>query len=107
LPSWLWPPTRDIVARYDPYSDQDYDNIQAPPSREHFFGTDNLGRDNWSRVLTGIEISLQIGLGTQVLVLIFGLAVGVSAGLGGRWSDNILMRLTDITYAFRLAASSY
>ncbi|MDI6858841.1 MAG: ABC transporter permease [Dehalococcoidia bacterium] len=89
-----------VLERYDPYQDQDYEAVQEGPSLEHFFGTDNLGRDNWSRVLTGVEISLQIGLGTQVLVLLFGVAVGVAAGLGGKTTDNLLMRLTDITYAF-------
>ncbi|MGD0765076.1 MAG: ABC transporter permease [Dehalococcoidia bacterium] len=90
----------DKVRRYDPYHDQDYQHLQEGPSSQHFFGTDNLGRDNWSRVLTGVGISLQIGVGTQFLVLLFGLAVGVAAVLGGRTSDNLLMRLTDITYAF-------
>jgi oligopeptide transport system permease protein len=88
------------LRRYDPYQDQDYQHLQEGPSGRHFFGTDNLGRDNWSRVLTGVDISLQIGLGTQVFVLLVGLAVGAAAALGGRWSDNLLMRLTDITYAF-------
>ena len=88
------------LRRYDPYQDQDYQAIQEAPSGSHFFGTDNLGRDNWSRVLTGVTISLQIGLGTQLFVLFIGLAVGAAAALGGRTSDNLLMRLTDITYAF-------
>jgi len=88
------------LRRYDPYLDQDYQHLQEGPSGKHFFGTDNLGRDNWSRVLTGVEISLQIGLGTQVIVLFVGVIVGAGAALGGRVSDNALMRLTDITYAF-------
>ena len=88
------------LRRYHPYQDQDYEHLQEGPSQEHFFGTDNLGRDNWSRVLTGVSISMQIGLGTQAFVLLFGLAVGVTAALGGRTGDNLLMRLTDITYAF-------
>jgi len=88
------------LRRYDPYQDQDYQAVQEAPSTSHFFGTDNLGRDNWSRVLTGVTISLQIGLGTQLFVLFIGLAVGAAAALGGRTSDNLLMRLTDITYAF-------
>jgi oligopeptide transport system permease protein len=90
----------DRVERYDPYLDQDYAHLQEGPSAEHFFGTDNLGRDNWSRVLAGVRISLQVGLGTQVVVLIIGLTIGALAAMGGRLSDNLLMRFTDITYAF-------
>ena len=90
----------DRVERYDPYLDQDYAHLQEGPSAHHFFGTDNLGRDNWSRVLAGVRISLQVGLGAQVVILIIGLGVGAAAAMGGRLSDNLLMRFTDITYAF-------
>jgi oligopeptide transport system permease protein len=90
----------DAVQRYDPYSDQIYTAIQEAPSGSHFFGTDNLGRDNWARVWTGVSISLQIGIGTQIVVLIIGLLVGAIAALGGKFTDNVMMRLTDITYAF-------
>jgi len=88
------------IERYDPYQDQDYAHVQEGPSRGHFFGTDNLGRDNWSRVLAGIRISLQIGIGTQIVVLLIGLTIGAAAALGGKVTDNLLMRFTDITYAF-------
>jgi oligopeptide transport system permease protein len=90
----------DAVQRYDPYSDQIYTAIQEAPSGSHFFGTDNLGRDNWARVWTGVSISLQIGIGTQIVVLIIGLLVGATAALGGKFTDNVMMRLTDVTYAF-------
>ena len=90
----------DRAERYDPYLDQDYAHLQEGPSTHHFFGTDNLGRDNWSRVLAGVRISLQVGLGAQIVILIIGLAVGAAAAMGGRLSDNLLMRFTDITYAF-------
>jgi len=92
--------TTDLVQRYHPYQDQDYNALQEGPSIDHFFGTDNLGRDNWSRVLAGIRISLQIGVGTQLVVLLIGLAIGSAAALGGKLTDNLLMRFTDITYAF-------
>jgi oligopeptide transport system permease protein len=87
------------ISRYN-YGNQLYQHVMEGPSWAHFFGTDNLGRDNWSRVLTGISISLEIGIGTQIIVLIVGVSVGVGAALGGRGSDSVLMRLTDITYAF-------
>ena len=89
-----------FVQRYDPYRDQDYESIHVAPGMEHFFGTDNLGRDNWSRVLEGTRISLQIGIGTQVVALSIGLLVGAAAALGGRFTDNLLMRVTDLGYAF-------
>jgi len=88
------------VRRYDPYMDQLYNHVQEGPSWSHFFGTDNLGRDNWARVLAGVSISLQIGIGTQIVVLFIGLMVGATAALGGRFTDNVMMRLTDVTYAF-------
>ena len=91
--------TTDVVRRYDPRV-QDYDVLQASPSTAHFFGTDNLGRDNWSRVLQGTLISLQVGLGVQVIVLVVGLLIGGTAALTGRTGDNLLMRLTDLAYAF-------
>jgi len=90
----------NVAARYDPYDDQDYQHVQASPSGDHFFGTDQLGRDTWSRVITGLRISLQIGLGSQILVLLLGLTIGAAAAIGGRFTDNLLMRLTDVVYAF-------
>lgn len=88
------------IERYDPFYDQDYKAIHQGPSSAHYFGTDNLGRDNWARTLEGIRISLQIGIGTQIVVVIIGLTIGALAALGGRFTDNLLMRFTDITYAF-------
>ncbi len=89
----------DAVQRYDPRV-QDHSQLRAAPSTEHFFGTDNLGRDNWSRVLQGLLISLEVGFGVQVLVLTIGILVGGMAALGGRALDNIMMRITDVAYAF-------
>ncbi len=88
-----------LISRYS-YRDQVYAHVGEAPSWAHFFGTDYLGRDNWSRVLWGVKISLEIGIGTQIIVLIVGMSVGISAALGGRWGDSVLMRLTDVTYAF-------
>jgi len=90
----------DTVQRYDPAFDQDYSRIHQGPTVDHFFGTDSLGRDNWARVLQGTLISLQVGLGVQAMVLIIGLTVGGAAALGGRLADNIMMRFTDLAYAF-------
>ena len=88
-----------LVQRYDPRV-QDYDVVHTSPSQDHFFGTDHLGRDNWSRVLQGTWISLQVGLGVQAIVLAIGLLVGGIAALGGRFLDNLMMRFTDLAFAF-------
>lgn len=88
------------LRRYNPYDDQDRAHTYASPSGTHWLGTDNLGRDNWSRVVTGTRISLTVGVATQVIVLIIGMAVGSIAALGGRFLDNVMMRVTDIAYAF-------
>lgn len=87
------------IQRYTP-REQNYDVIHQGPSLDHFFGTDQLGRDTWSRILQGLLISLQVGLGVQVVALSVGLLVGGIAALGGRALDNIMMRITDLAYAF-------
>jgi oligopeptide transport system permease protein len=88
------------LRRYSPYDDQDRAHTYASPSGAHWLGTDNLGRDNWSRVVTGTRISLTVGVATQIIVLIIGMVVGSIAALGGRFLDNVMMRFTDIAYAF-------
>lgn len=87
------------VERYDPAA-VDYSHRNAGPSTSHFFGTDNLGRDTWSRTWEGMRVSLKIGFGTQIVVLLIGLSVGAGAALGGKFTDGLLMRFTDLTYAF-------
>ncbi len=73
---------------------------QLGPSSEHWLGTDQLGRDTWARNLEGIRISLKIGLGAQIVVLTLGLSFGAFAALGGRVTDNLVMRFTDIMFSF-------
>jgi oligopeptide transport system permease protein len=91
-------PYVDAIERFRP-SATSREN-QLGPSAEHWFGTDQLGRDIWARTLEGIRISVQIGVGTQVVVLTLGLTFGVLAAIGGRWTDNIVMRFTDIMFSF-------
>jgi len=82
------------------YAHQNYDVIYQGPSGAHWLGTDALGRDILSRLLQGARVSLSVGVVTQVIVLALGLTVGTVAALGGRLLDNLLMRLTDVAYAF-------
>jgi oligopeptide transport system permease protein len=88
----------DAVQRYDPRV-QEFERLQDP-NRDHWFGTDQLGRDNWSRVLQGLWVSLRVALGVQVVVVVIGLTVGGLAALGSKTMDNVMMRVTDIAYAF-------
>jgi len=88
-----------LVAPHDP-AQQDLYNTFAGPSFEHPAGTDNLGRDWFSRIVYGARVSLIVGLAAQVLVLTVGLPVGLVAGLKGRFVDSALMRFTDLAYAF-------
>lgn len=87
------------IERYPPH-EQQFEDLQSGPSTTHILGTDNLGRDLWARMWEGTRISLKIGIGTQLVVLIFGIGIGAGAALGGKWTDNILMRFTDLMYAF-------
>ena len=79
---------------------QEVTNTYALPSLQHPLGTDVLGRDQLSRILYGASISLTIGIVVQFLILIIGGVIGMVAGYFGGWIDNLLMRFTDIMYAF-------
>ncbi len=72
----------------------------APPSAEHWFGSDELGRDIYARTLYGARVTLTIVLLVSVVVAPIGLAVGTVAGYLGGWVDAVLMRVTDIFLAF-------
>lgn len=77
-----------------------YDAINTPPSHAHLLGTDALGRDLLSRAIYGARVSLSIAVLLQVVILVVGGAVGLAAGYGGGRVDNLLMRLTDVMFAF-------
>ena len=72
----------------------------APPSADHWFGTDELGRDIYARTLYGARVTLTIVMLVSVVVAPVGLAVGTLAGYLGGWIDAVLMRITDIFLAF-------
>lgn len=88
-----------VLAPFDPLA-QDIPNGLAPPSPEHWMGTDKLGRDIFSRMLYGARISLGAGLGVVIMAGLLGTAVGIVAGYVGGWLDEALMRVTDIFFAF-------
>lgn len=73
--------------------------FRQPPSGDHWFGTDNIGRDMFSRVVHGARVSLRIGISATVISLIIGLVLGALSGFFGGTTDTLLMRLTDVFLA--------
>jgi ABC-type dipeptide/oligopeptide/nickel transport system permease subunit len=86
-----------VIAPYS-YKELAGDSRQ-PPSLDHLFGTDRIGRDLFSRVVYGARVSLRIGVAATLISLIIGIAVGAAAGFFGGLVDNILMRFTDVLLA--------
>jgi peptide/nickel transport system permease protein len=78
------------------FAQQNLLNRVKPPSSNHWFGTDQLGRDVFTRVLYGGRISLLVGLSVAFSAGVIGALVGSVAGYYGGWIDNLLMRVTDL-----------
>src|SRR5215510_2210452 len=74
---------------------QDPKNEFAQPSVTHWFGTDELGRDVFTRILYGGRISLAVGIFSTLFSLAIGIVIGALSGYYGGWIDNVLMRITD------------
>jgi len=88
-----------VFERYDP----DKLNLKAkfqPPSVEHFFGTDRVGRDIWSRTLHGGRISLLVGFAAALVAMSIGVLLGGLSGYYGGWVDMLIMRFTDVVMTF-------
>lgn len=87
-----------LIAPY-PYDKQDYSAVSQAPSMKHLFGTDNLGRDIFSRCIWGTRWSLPLGLICVVTGLALGGTLGVIAGFAGGKVDNVIMRIMDVFQA--------
>ncbi|MBI2718086.1 MAG: ABC transporter permease [Rhizobiales bacterium] len=87
------------ITPFDPFKLNVPDKFQAP-NLVHLFGTDNLGRDIFSRVIAGSRIALWVGVSTIATALAIGLVLGLVAGYGPRWLDNLLLLLFDSIYSF-------
>jgi peptide/nickel transport system permease protein len=88
-----------LLTTYD-YKEPNLMNRLQPPSSEHWFGTDDLGRDLFTRVLYGARISLWVGLFSVLGSMIAGSILGIIAGYYGRWVDMVISRFFDIMLAF-------
>jgi len=86
-------------AKYFAFYDKNHQNLllgPTAPSKEHWFGTDELGRDQLTEILYAGQISLKIGMAVALISTAVGAALGAIAGYFGRWVDQLLMRLTDL-----------
>ncbi len=88
-----------FIAPYNP-SEINAWQVLSPPSLSHLFGTDELGRDVFSRVLFGARISLKVGFVAIGIAVLLGSAVGLAAGYYAGWVDTVLMRTVDIMLCF-------
>jgi len=87
------------IAPQDPYQQISSEAMQ-PPSRQHLFGTDNVGRDTLSRVIYGARVSLFVGVTSMILAAGIGVPLGLLAGYFGGWLDTVTMRAMDTLLAF-------
>jgi peptide/nickel transport system permease protein len=87
-----------VISPYDP-NEMTLD-MMGNPSMDHLLGTDDLGRDLFSRILWGTQISLFVGIATVAISLVVGVLLGVLAGYYGGWIDMVIMRYIDLQWAF-------
>ena len=88
-----------LITKYDPAM-IDLRSRLSPPSWQHLFGTDKLGRDVFARVLYGGRISILVGFGGALGAALVGVSLGTYAGYKGGWLDRILLRVSEIFMAF-------
>lgn len=91
-----------LLSHWD-YAAQDYRHyavLPTPPDAKHLLGTDDIGRDVLSRLLYGARVSLGVAVMVVVIEALIGVPLGLIAGYFGKWRDTLLMRLTDVVFAF-------
>jgi peptide/nickel transport system permease protein len=88
-----------VFAPFDPIA-MDYNAIMQPPSAAHWFGTDNFGRDMFSRVIWATRVDMQIAIVSTLFPITFGTIVGIITGYYGGWLDAIFGRIVDLTVTF-------
>lgn len=90
-----------LIAPYDPLY-ADFRASNEAPSTQHWLGTDHLGRDVLSRLLFGARLSLLLGIGSVLIGATSGITVGLVTGYTGGWLDNLVSRVVDVLFSFRL-----
>ena len=85
----------NVIAPYDPISDQDPYNKNAPPSADHILGTDEIGRDVFSRLLYAARVSLTVSFVVTMVSVSIGAMIGGTSGYFGGWVDNAIQRFVD------------
>lgn len=88
-----------VIGRYSP-NYEDFVHTLSGPSSLHWLGTDELGRDTWSRLLYGGRTDLQVGVLAVIFPFCFGVLIGTLCGYVGGWLDLIVMRVVDVVLAF-------
>lgn len=88
-----------VIAPFDPVK-QVFKDRNKPPGGPYLFGTDELGRDIFSRILYGAQLSLPVGFILILLASIIGTTIGLVSGYFGGWIDEVMMRITDLIFAF-------
>ena len=88
-----------IIAPY-PYDKQNFDAVEQAPSLAHLLGTDQLGRDMFSRILWGARSAVFVIVMVSVVSLSIGIPLGAAAGYFGGWIETVIMRVADILFAF-------
>ena len=89
-----------LISPYDAENFFDYDRLNQGPSWHHWMGVDPLGRDIFSRILVGARLSLAAGFLSVALGGLIGAGLGLLAGYYGGWWDRIVMRISDVLFAF-------
>lgn len=88
------------IAPFDPIRDADLNNYLHQPGGPYLMGADPFGRDVFSRIAYGTRVSLGVGIAVQTSALVFGVTFGLLSGFYGGWVDNVIMRVTEVIFAF-------
>ncbi len=95
-----WDPLYQTIQDQSKSAAEKAEAVKQPPSSEHWLGTDQLGRDIYSRLVYGSRVSVQVGIIAVVISLLIGLFFGALAGYFGGWGDSVIMRSADVFFAF-------